>query len=328
MLKRTTKVLIGKAIARTASLDIEGASFNLKNGEIFVADGTFKLLSAGATYADSNFIVIGEGTGTSISYNTPDGTAVTGVTRIIWSDPIDGAKVRKYNGTSYTAATQEIATVSGSFTPVIGTEYAIRITFTHLRENPSQASHTFRVTATTAVSTDLYDAFAAKINATEIAKVSASHTTNVLTLTGVSPVTVDSVNAIDEFYLVNFEVSLFSDNFTGVAVAYTQAPSLGQGDWRQVRDVEKLNGHDQFGFYDNTAFPIIRSDMRTVSGATYDTIVIENDHSFIAPTDDVRQAPKTTIIYLPASAGQTTDILAVLNPWMASLPAAFSNISL
>ena len=62
-------------------------------------------------------------------------------------------------------------------------------------------------------------------------------------------------------------------------------------------------------------------------------IVIESDKTYLAPNNQgVEVAPLTTILAIPDNAAgpagnQVGDVLAQLNPWMASCPGAFANIS-
>ena len=46
---------------------------------------------------------------------------------------------------------------------------------------------------------------------------------------------------------------------------------------------------------------------------------LKNDDFVSADMEYVKETQVTTELYLPASALQTTSILAVLNPWMASV---------
>ncbi len=333
MLKRVKSIMIGKAITRTTSLDIDGAGFNLKEGEIFLADKNFKIFSAedGSIHYDAtDKIYVGEGTATAMSYLLPDGTAITGAKRIMWSKSIDGAHINAYNGTAYAALAPQISTLSGAFTSVVGNTYSIKIVSTHLREDPRQYSHTYTVVATSTASNDVYNALVKKINKTDQALVTAAFATNTLTLTAKDPNSTDTLNSIDELTQITFEIAQLSDSLDGLGLvtATTQTPNLGNGDWRMVRDAEKLNQHDQRGAWVNTVFPIQTPEFRTVAAATYDTIVIEHQVAFRAPTNDTRYEPETTIVYFPAGSSQGTTVVTALNGWMASTPGGWGAISI
>jgi len=332
MLKRASKIFVGTDIARTASLIIYGASGNLANGEIFVTDKNKVLLAAGSTVADSNIIFIGAGINETYDYVTETGTAVTDVRRIEFSSPIEAGQIKEYRGTAYSVAVQEVATVSGTFTPVIGEEYILRFVYKELPEHPGQFTHTYRQIATSVTLATLYDAFESQVNAHKSRRVNlvTTDTPDVMTFTAraIPSLGNDSVNAIDEYSLVNFELFLISENFDSAAVAYTSDAFKGEGVWQQVRDAEKSNLQDQFGATNRTAFPVILPTLKVVKSETYDTIVIQSDRSYQSPDNSfINRVPHSTIIYLPDGASQTTNILAVLNPYMASAPGAFANIS-
>jgi len=84
---------------------------------------------------------------------------------------------------------------------------------------------------------------------------------------------------------------------------------------------------NQRGPTNYTWFPIITPPWRTQDGVvnspvgTYNMIIIEHEAQYISSdTQFRRQAPKVVSIYMftGAATNQTTDVLSVLNPWMAS----------
>jgi len=328
MIERVNKVFIGKNIARTSSAVLYGASQAAAEGEIFVLDKNKALLAAGATVSDTDTIYIAEVTGDTYSYVNEAGTSVTGVKKLITSDPIEGRNVKGYRGRAYAAAVEQVVTIDGStFAPVIGTEYVIRVVYTDTYEKPGQVTASYRVIATTTSSDDLWAAFVTKINKHVNRRVVASGTTT-LVLTGrVMPFDrTDNVNAIDEYYQVNFKAFLFSNNFGDTTVTYTTRPSAGNGTWQRVRDVEKF-ALSYRGIMNRTVFPVDMPAMRTVKAATYHSIVIEHDKSYTAPDSYDKKTRLTTEIYIPTAAGQLADVLTVLNPWMASADGNLGNVS-
>lgn len=321
MINRVNKPLIGKDIARTSSLVLLGASQNLADGEIFVADKNKALLAAGSTVSDTDTIYIGQGTSSTYNYVNEAGTSVTNVRKIQWSEPIVANQVKTFTATNYAAATAEVATLSGSLTPVVGEEYVLKLRYKNRYDHPALYSHTYRHVATSTSLGDLYDAFEAKINKHKDGLVTAAATTgpDVLTLTAKSIPSVDTVDSIDSFEQVNFELFLTSDNFGSVVVTYTADPTPGQGTWQQVRDAEEAAMQNKYGATNKTAFPVIRPEKDVVKGETYDTIVIQHDRPYQSPDNQyVKHTPLTTVIYIPDGASQTADVLAVLNPWMES----------
>lgn len=333
MLNRVNKVFIGKNIARTAGVTvIPGSSTanTIAQGEIVVLDKNKQVLAAGSTIADTGVIYIAEGLVDTYSIVNTAGTSITGIRKVLYSDPIDGLRIRTYSGRPYNASTEEVWTLTftTNFTPVVGATYKIRIIYTDTYEKPGQVTATYNVTATTAYTGDLAIAFRTAINADVHARVIATGagTTNTndgtLILTGrVLPYDVtDTVNAIDVYQQVVFKVTLYSNNFGTSTSVSTTTPKIGEGIWQRVRDDEKLSMSNQRGPTNFIWFPILTPVMRVDSTATYNTIVIEHDGEYLSSDSQYRKSnPKTTTIYMYVGASQTADVLAVLNPWMSSV---------
>jgi len=73
--------------------------------------------------------------------------------------------------------------------------------------------------------------------------------------------------------------------------------------------------------------PTLRAD--AVVGETYDVISIEHYlHADVNTVSGSRPARQLTMIAIPDGTNQSADVLAILNPWMASLPKSFANVSL
>jgi len=329
---RVNKVLIGKSIARTAALTsatLYTGTNGPAEGEIIVLDKNLKLASAGITIADSPIIYLAEAIGQTYSITNEAGTAVTGIRKLIISDPIEGNNVTSYIGRAYSAAVAQVVTITPSLTPVVGTEYTIRIVYTDTYDRPGQVAVTYRVICTTATVANLCTLFTGVINKHVNRRITATDNTTNIVLTGrTMPYDVtDNVNAIDEYYQVNFKAFLLSNNFTSATtVAYTTAATPGNGTWQRVRDAEK-KAQSYKGIMNRTVFPVFTPAMRTVASTNYDTIVIESKKGYSSPDSYDKTTRLTTELYIVDGASQTTDVLAVLNPWMASTPAAFNAIS-
>jgi hypothetical protein len=328
MLDRVNKVLIGKNISRTASAVLYGGSQAAAEGEIFILDKNRNILAAGSTISDTDTIYIAEVLGDTYSYVTETGTSVTGVKKLIVSDPIEGNNVSSYKGRAYSAIVEQVVTIDGStFAPVVGTEYVLRIVYTDTYERPGQVTMTYRKIATTTSSDDLWTAFVALINKHTERRVTASGTTElVLTGRAMPYDRTDDVNAIDEYYQVNFKAFLYSNNFGDTTVTYTTRPFPGEGTWQRVRDAEKF-ALSYRGIMNRTIFPVQMPAMRTVKSTTYQAIVIESDKKYTSPDSYDKKTRLTTEVYIPVGAGQLTDVLNVLNPWMASLTNSFDGIT-
>lgn len=345
MLNRVTSLLIGKDISRdaqvvaSAQLDTITKSTGLADGEIVVLDKNKTVLAAGATVADSDTIYIVQSTSDTFDYTNKAGTAVTGNRRIIMSGPIVASKIKNYSGKAYSAKSEQATTLDFTgITPVVGTEYLIRIVYKDIKEHPGQFTQTYRYISTTATLADFVDNFVAKINAHSGRRVTASNSSDVgITLTGREiPQGTTALTDIDEYKQVEFEAFanyIDSDDawatLEGSTGHSTTVASRGSGEWEQVRDLEKsVRGYR--GISNLTHFPVITPDFETVKDATYNMVVIEHDVPYQSPDNQyVKNAPQTTVIAIPveSSGTQMTSVLAQLNPWMASSPGAFSSVS-
>jgi len=350
MSTRVNKPIIGKDLLRTETLVIEGATQNLAAGEVFVADKNRVLVNASATIADTDTIYIGVGLNETHDYTLPDGSAVITARKILWSTPIQGTKVLAYTGLSGgSAATEAVVTLDTSgITPVVGTEYVVRIVYKDMPEHPGQFTQTYRHTATAvtaATATTLVTALKAEINSAGVtaneARVIASGTDD-LVLTGKVIPNNETNEEIDEYSQVDFVVGSWSITAAGVktiglegaAVVYTTLATPGIGNPKIVRDKEKLSlGYK--GITNTINFPVIKPTMLTDMAEWYDVIVIEHDTDYESgETQYIQSTPCTTEIYIPTGAGQTSttaiagaSLLEVLNPWMASTPKTFGAVS-
>lgn len=347
MLNRVTSVLIGKDITRDAQvvagaqLDTITKSTGLADGEIVVLDSNKKVLAAGATIADSDTIYVVQATTDTFDYTNKAGTAVTGNRRIRMSGPIVGAKVKSYKSEPFVVKAEKTAAVDlTGWTPVVGTEYIVRIVYKDMNEHPGKFTQTYRYVGASATLDTEAAAIAAKINAHSGRRVDASYatSTDILTLTAREiPECCTSLTDIDRFRMVDFDVYF---NYvassgawtvipsTSTTVTYT-GPTYGSGNWEQIRDLENdVQGY--LGISNITQFPVVKPDYETVVDETYDMIVIEHEVPYQSPDNQyVKQAPQTTVIVVPytATTNQMDSLLAQLNPWMASCPGAFANLS-
>lgn len=350
--KRVNKVLIGKDIARTEDLQITDPSTTstyIAEGEVVVLDKDKNLLSTGDTITDTDTIYIAVGTGDTYDYTEPDGTLVEDARKLDISGPIKAYNIVSYKGLDAdAAATEQIATLDTSgITPVVGTEYVVRVIYKDINEHPGQFIQDFRVVATTTAIADLVDAFVTEINTYGINKndsrVTASNSTNDLVLTG-KTIPNSSADAIDEYQQVDFEVATYSVDTdgvktagwagTGVGIAITYGGvHPGNGNPKLVRDREK-QALPYEGVTNMTHFPVIKPDMKVDMSTWYDAIVIESNVPYVSTSVEYGEtAPHTVELYLPDGAAQTStdptaghdSVTVALNTWMAS--TGFGNIS-
>ena len=348
MINRVTSLLIGKDISRDAQVvagaDLQTitASTGLANGEIVVLDKNKNVLAAGATIADSSTIFIVQSTVDTYDYTNVAGTAVTGNRKIKMSGPIVGATVKNYLSEVYSAKSEQTASVDlTGLTPVVGTEYLIRLVYKDVNEHPGQFTHTYRHVAASATLDTFGAALVAKVNAHTGRRVNATYTTgtDVVLLTAREiPECCTTLTDIDAFTMVEFDAFFNYVTSAGIwetipststTVTYVVA-SKGEGNWEQVRDLEKAAQPNR-GITNVTHFPVIEPTKDTVIDATYNMIVIEHEVPYQSPDNAyVKHAAQTTTLafVVPSSGTQQTSVLTQLNPWMASCPKAFENISL
>jgi hypothetical protein len=341
MYSRVKKVFIGKDVdwAGATSIYADATGTVAAAGEVLVLDKNLAVMAAGTVYGDTDKIYIAEALSETYSLVNEAGTSVTGIRRFILSDAIDGALVKTYAAKPYVGTSQKVVTldVTAAATFAVGTEYIVRIVYKDIKEHPAQFTHTYRVIGIADLDTT-WTAMASAINADSKTRVTASYAagTDVLTLTGKAIATsTTSLTDIDEFSMVDFEVFCYYVSVaTGtkgqhIALEETQVVTLGNagtGNWYQVRDAEKSAWGQQFGVFNRIYFPVKTPAVRTVLDETYNVLVIESDKSYLSPDNGyVKTSPVATIAYLATGAAQTAKILAVLNPWMASIPSPKAN---
>ena len=347
MINRTDKVFIGKDISRDATcvaganMEVISKSTGLADGEIIVLDKYKNVLAAGATIADSDTIYICLKVTETFNYTNELGTEVTGAGRLEFSDAIKGANVKSYLGKAHTAKAEQTAIFDCSgMTPVVGTEYLMRVIYKDIKEHPGQYTHTYRYIAKSATLDTFGAAFVAYVLTHTGRRITCTYTasTDVILVTALEiPDCCTALTDIDKFSMVDFEVvfSYVDSNGNWVTwpvtvdtITYTAA-TYGQGNWEQIRDLEKA-AQGYLGNTNKTHFPILAKTFETVVDETYDMIVIEHNNPYLAPNNQgYETAPATTQIVVPytATANQMASILTQLNPWMASCPGAFANVS-
>ncbi len=357
MLRRVNKIFIGKDIDRTTavadSANITTVQSNIAEGEIVLLDQDFNVVDSNATFPSTSSIYVAEGSSETFTTNNPDGTALTG-RRLLLSDPIDGNNVRIFNGKVYEAKSEHTATIPAiSDTIVPGTEYVLRIVYKDIYEDKGQFTDTYRYTARTGdTSVSVFNGLRTRINRdngryavkrrgqSRITANAADATSLILTARPI-PECTTSVNDIDEFTMVNFEVRLnYVDNdfyWTEVGltsdVTYTSF-DRGVGTWETVRDVEKF-AQTYEGVTNRIWFPIVRPAIRTQFGGAYDLVTIEHDKDYRSPDNQYEKATTlTTQIALQTATNgtnagnQKANLQTRLNSWMGSLPRDFANIAI
>jgi len=359
MVNRVTEILIGKDISRDAQvitgadMTVIGASTGMADGELVALDENLLVLAAGATVADTGTISIAQATGSTFSITNEAGTQTTLNKRIILSKPVQAAQVKSYKGASYVAKVEQswlFDIDDVTLVPAVGTEYLLRLVYSDITEYPTRFTQSYRWVATAATEGALILALGNLVNAHKHSRVTANiyqsdgssaatsaANANQLKLTGKPiPSCTTSVNDIDEFSMVEFSLSINYVNTAGNEVVFIAqsdgtdtANVKGTGNWEHIRDLEKYAmGYE--GVSNFTHFPVIKPDFRVSASSTYHQIVIEHNPKHLSPNpSDGAQDPVTTIVacVVPSSGTQLDSLLAQLNPWFASCPGAFANIS-
>lgn len=127
-----------------------------------------------------------------------------------------------------------------------------------------------------------------------------------------------------KYQRVAFDLSL--GDFGDTTVTLTREAALGRGTYEQIANLEyHAQGYD--GIIDRVgdSSPVLRTN--AVVGETYDAISIEwfdkSDSHIISGT---KPSKNQCMLALPDGAAQITNILAQLNPWMASTPKGFASV--
>jgi hypothetical protein len=328
MMTRVTSVLIGKDISRTSSLVIGGSTENIVSGEVVVLDKNKAILSTGATVSDTDTIFIVQGLADTFSYYNTAGTSFT-VRKLHYSNPIEGKLVKKFTATTFKPKSEKSVSISAITGPLTAsTEWMLRLVYKDVHEKRGQFTKTYRVTASTTTSACVFNAIRALIRADKGARVSVNADNTAALVVTAKEITTcaTALTDLDKFSMVDFDAFLtyvdsdgYAQEATGGGAVTATAGEYGTGNWEQIRDLEKqMWGYE--GITNRTQYPVILPTASTVVDSVYNMIIIEHDKSYLSPDNQyVKQAPMTTIVCLPVGAGQTTDILGVLNPWMLSV---------
>ena len=359
MVNRVTEILIGKDISRDAAvvtgvdMTVLGTTGALGSGELVVLDKNLLVMAPGATVSDTDTIFIAQGTAATFSITNEAGTPTLANRRITLSKPIEAAQVRSYLGADYAVKVEQTQLYDEddvTLTCVAGTEYVLRIVYNDITEYPTRFTQSYRWVANGTTEGDLMYAMSALIAKHKHSRVTseclqADGTTaatsvanaNQLKLTAKEiPSSCTGTSDIDAFDMVTFTSRITYVNTSGNEVIFWSdddttyvASDKGSGNWEQIRDIEKYAmGYD--GVSNFTHFPVKQPDFETTVDSTYHQIVIEHNPKHLSPyPSDVASDPVTTIIacVVPSSGTQLNSLLAQLNPWMASCPGAFANIS-
>lgn len=317
MIQRVDTVLIGKTIATT------GEVYNQTSESALVAEGSVMVFNenrqpiSADEAANASTIYIGVA-GKAVQSVKKDGTVV--YSRLVdFSNPIKkDSKPRMYVNEHVDPIQEQITIDLANATIVAGHRYVLRIVYKDIEGAPGQFTHTYEHYATSDQAADLLAALLKKINKHANRRVSATVSGTILSLTAMAKTDNEGVNSLNEYSIVNMEAAMYetvpgqllSNNPESFGEDIRKTPAIhGVGYWKQVRDQEVRNmGYK--GLVYTGAFPSLSQELKTVEGAKYSVITIENDNLYLSNDNQyIKTTPMVTEIYVPAA---TTNIETVL----------------
>jgi len=202
-------------------------------------------------------------------------------------------------------------------TIVAGHRYVLRVLYKDIEANNFQFTHTYEVYAESNEAQKLAEAFAKKINAHKNRRIQAKEDTAVLTLTAMVKDDNEGVYSLNEYSVVDMEVSLYHtvpgallanqpEAVSGATIAKTPG-NPGKGFWKQVRDAEvRYMGYKGHVF--TGAYPEVEQARKVVEGTSYDYAVIENDNLYLSNDNQyIKTTPLTTEVYCPSMVDSIVD---------------------
>jgi hypothetical protein len=186
-----------------------------------------------------------------------------------------------------------------------------------IEANNFQFTHTYEVYAESNKAQKLAEAFVKKINAHKNRRIQAENTEAVLTLTAMVKDDNEGVYSLNEYSVVDMEVSLYHtvpgallanqpEAVSGATIVKTPG-NPGKGFWKQVRDAEvRYMGYKGHVF--TGAYPEVEQARKVVEGTSYDYAVIENDNLYLSNDNQyIKTTPLTTEVYCPSMVDSIVD---------------------
>lgn len=296
MLQKVNTVLIAKtAPASFSNVD------SLADGAIALFDENKKLLTTAANAAAAKSIYVGVCEGKEDVYDQKGAKSTKSVIR--FSMPIQKGSNPTLVVTPFvTKAEDKIVITATNVAPEVGHRYVLRLVYNDIYEAPGQFTHTYEVIAKTTAPKDLIDAFVKKINKHKEARVTASASAAVLTLTAKEipyneGITLDhgyTQVSVEAFMGTTIPSGLLSNvmyPISNLTIAKTQG-TPGKGNAYIVRDREDAAmGYRGITHRANGIYPYIAPEFRSDLSAEYDTITMEWDNKYLS---DDNQYIKTT----------------------------------
>ena len=311
MITSVHTVLIGKKCpASYTTVDA------LNAGEVALFDQNKAILKTAAEAAKASSLYVGVA-GEKINVTMPDGN-VDQKANIEFSNEIQkSSKPSAVIGKHVEPTQDEVVVTLTNATIVAGHRYVLRVLYKDIEANNFQFTHTYEVYAESNEAQKLVEAFVKKINAHKNRRIQAKNVAAVLTLTAMVKDDNEGVYSLNEYSVVDMEVSLYHtvpgallanqpEAVSGATIAKTPG-NPGKGFWKQVRDAEvRYMGYKGHVF--TGAYPEVEQARKVVEGTSYDYAVIENDNLYLSNDNQyIKTTPLTTEVYCPSMVGSIVD---------------------
>lgn len=311
MITSVHTVLIGKKCpASYTTVDA------LNAGEVALFDQNKAILKTAAEAAKASSLYVGVA-GEKINVTMPDGN-VAQKANIEFSNEIQkSSKPSAVIGQHVEPTQDKVVITLTNATIVAGHRYVLRVLYKDIEANNFQFTHTYEVYAESNEAQKLAEAFVKKINAHKNRRIQAKNAAAVLTLTAMVKDDNEGVYSLNEYSVVDMEVSLYHtvpgallanqpEAVSGATIAKTPGKP-GKGFWKQVRDAEVCymgyKGHVFTG-----AYPEVEQARKVVEGTSYDYAVIENDNLYLSNDNQyIKTTPLTTEVYCPSMVNSIVD---------------------
>lgn len=311
MITSVHTVLIGKKCpASYTTVDA------LNAGEVALFDQNKAILKTAAEAAKASSLYVGVA-GEKINVTMPDGN-VAQKANIEFSNEIQkSSKPSAVIGQHVEPTQDKVVITLTDATIVAGHRYVLRVLYKDIEANSFQFTHTYEVYAESNEAQKLAEAFVKKINAHKNRRIQAKNVAAVLTLTAMVKDDNEGVYSLNEYSVVDMEVSLYHtvpgallanqpEAVSGATIAKTPG-NPGKGFWKQVRDAEvRYMGYKGHVF--TGAYPEVEQARKVVEGTSYDYAVIENDNLYLSNDNQyIKTTPLTTEVYCPSMVNSIVD---------------------
>lgn len=288
----------------------------LNAGEVALFDQNRAILKTAAEAAKASSLYVGVA-GPKINVTMPNGT-VAQKANIEFSNEIQkSSKPSAVIGANVEPTQDKVVVTLTNATVVAGHRYVLRVLYKDIEANNFQFTHTYEVYAESNEAQKLAEAFVKKINAHKNRRIQAENAAAVLTLTAMVKDDNEGVYSLNEYSVVDMEVSLYHtvpgallanqpEAVVGATIVKTPG-NPGRGFWKQVRDAEvRYMGYKGHVF--TGAYPEVEQTRKVVEGTKYDCAVIENDNLYLSNDNQyIKTTPLTTEVYCPSMVGSIVD---------------------